>query len=73
MIPRSIGPPCKCKNRCRDNLLGLETDIFDSFWDLGFYHKQNVQLASKIQFHKPVTRRRVDVVDVRSSSVKKNF
>ena len=39
---REIGPPCKCRKRCRQLLLGKENEIFQAFWDLADYNKQNI-------------------------------
>ncbi|CAH1984379.1 unnamed protein product [Acanthoscelides obtectus] len=43
---RELGPPCTCKNKCREKLGEKELDIFKSFWDLGDYDKQNIYLYS---------------------------
>lgn len=46
---RKLGPPCTCKKKCRQLLLGSENDIFISFWDLKFYETQNTYLFSTIK------------------------
>lgn len=46
---RELGPPCKCKNNCRQSLQAREEEIFKAFWDLGDYHKQNMYLFSNMK------------------------
>lgn len=46
-----MGPPCFCKIKCRDSLLGREDDIFNTFWNIGDYDKQNLYLLSRFQYH----------------------
>lgn len=41
---RTLGPPCGCKKNCRILLQGTEENIFDAFWALGDFHKQNAYL-----------------------------
>lgn len=46
---REIGPPCTCKNKCREKLEECYTEIFQTFWDLGSYNLQNSYLYGCIQ------------------------
>ncbi|CAH1988059.1 unnamed protein product [Acanthoscelides obtectus] len=46
---RVLGPPCQCKKNCRQLLQGTESSIFNSFWDLNTYDKQNTYLFSTIK------------------------
>lgn len=46
---REIGPPCTCRRKCRDSLEGKEIHIFNAFWDLGDYNKQNIYLFSQMK------------------------
>ncbi|CAH1103798.1 unnamed protein product [Psylliodes chrysocephalus] len=39
--PKTLGPPCACMKKCREALEGEERNIFNSFWDLKTYEKQN--------------------------------
>lgn len=47
--PKILGPPCKCKRKCRDLLQGEEKSIFNSFWDLKTFDKQNTYLFGIIK------------------------
>ncbi|CAG9763534.1 unnamed protein product [Ceutorhynchus assimilis] len=49
VLDRKIGPSCNCKKKCRERLLGKETDIFNSFWNLGNYKAQNTYLFGSIK------------------------
>lgn len=44
-----MGLPCKCRKNCRSLLLGKEYQIFNAFWDLGDYDKQNLYLFSQMK------------------------
>ncbi|XP_050518265.1 uncharacterized protein LOC126892670 [Diabrotica virgifera virgifera] len=46
---KKIGDPCKCKKKCRELLRGTELSIFNGFWDLETYEKQNTYLFSTIK------------------------
>lgn len=46
---RVFGAPCSCKKRCRTKLNGTEKSIFDSFWNLGNYEKQNTYLFGSVK------------------------
>lgn len=48
-IPRTLGPPCSCKKKCRELLHGVEMAIFQSFWDLQTFDKQNAYLFGTIK------------------------
>ena len=54
MPPKKIGPACRCKNKCFE-VVGAEgvKAIFDSFWAIGDYNKQNEYLSSRISVNKP--------------------
>lgn len=41
----------------KNDVLGMERDICNAFWDLACYDKQNVYLASRIRFSVPANRR----------------
>lgn len=60
--PRSMGPPCSCKLRFREKLLGSEVDVFDEFWNIGNYDRQNLYLSSRIQFQEPKQRKPLHTV-----------
>lgn len=49
VVSREIGHPCQCKNKCRTLLMGQESKIFEAFWDLADYNKQNVYLFSSMK------------------------
>ncbi|XP_072390087.1 uncharacterized protein [Diabrotica undecimpunctata] len=44
--PKKLGAPCGCTKQCRQLLAGKENDIFNAFWNLGNYDKQNIYLFS---------------------------
>nr|CAH7713898.1 unnamed protein product [Callosobruchus chinensis] len=44
-----LGPPCQCKKNCRQLLQGTASKIFNSFWDLESYEKQNTYLFATIK------------------------
>ncbi|KAK5648287.1 hypothetical protein RI129_003179 [Pyrocoelia pectoralis] len=46
---KTLGPPCRCKNKCRSLLSQNENIIFNSFWDLNSYDKQNAYLFGTIR------------------------
>lgn len=46
---REIGPSCNCRRKCRDALDGKEMQIFNAFWDLADYNKQNIYLFSQMK------------------------
>lgn len=46
---RILGPPCRCKNKCRTSIFGNEENIFHSFWNLDSYDKQNAYLFGTIK------------------------
>ena len=54
MEERKIGSKCKCKNKCFD-LVGEEgvQSVFDNFWAIGNYNKQNAYITSRIRMCKP--------------------
>lgn len=54
MAPKKIGPPCKCKNKCLENIgeEGVQC-IFYSFWAIGDYNAQNLYLSSRMKILKP--------------------
>ena len=54
MPPKKIGNACKCKNKCFEKVgeEGVKC-IFDSFWAIGDYNKQNEYLSSRIAVNKP--------------------
>lgn len=41
---REMGPPCDCKNKCREKLSNTHEIIFNKFWDLGSFDLQNFYL-----------------------------
>ena len=58
---RKIGAKCKCSKKCFDKVgeEGVKT-VFDSFWAMGNYNKQNTYLTSRIRMCKPKRKRAVD-------------
>ena len=54
MEERKIGAKCKCKNKCFD-VVGEEgvQSVFDNFWAIGNYNKQNAYITSRIRMSKP--------------------
>ena len=60
MEAREIGAPCKCKNKCFD-VVGEEgvQSVFDNFWAIGNYNKQNDYITSRIRMSKPKRRRAI--------------
>lgn len=46
---REIGLPCTCKRKCREMLKGKHMQIFNAFWDLADYDKQNIYLFSQMK------------------------
>lgn len=50
--PRELGPPCKCRNNCRQKLNNSHESIFTNFWDLGSYDLQNSYLFGAIRVEK---------------------
>ena len=54
MPPKKIGAACRCKNKCFEKIgdEGVKC-IFDSFWAIGNYNKQNEYLSSRIAVNKP--------------------
>lgn len=50
---RILGPPCNCTKKCR-KIIGPEAmNIFNKFWDLSSYDKQNEYLFNCINVAKP--------------------
>ncbi|CAH0564506.1 unnamed protein product [Brassicogethes aeneus] len=49
---RELGPPCHCKNMCREKLDNTHEAIFNKFWDLGSFDLQNSYLFGCIRIHK---------------------
>lgn len=48
---KKLGPPCGCNKKCRQ-LVGAEaTNIFNAFWDIGSYDKQNAVLFVLIKMN----------------------
>lgn len=47
--PKKLSAPCGCKKQCRQLLEGKENDIFNAFWNLGDYDKQNIYLFASIK------------------------
>lgn len=47
--PREMGPPCRCKNKCREKLENTSADIFTRFWDLASFDLQNIYLFGCIR------------------------
>ena len=46
---RFLGPPCRCKGKCRERVNGNEARIFNAFWDMGDYNAQNAYLFGCIK------------------------
>nr|CAI5859197.1 unnamed protein product [Callosobruchus analis] len=49
---RELGSPCRCKYKCREKLEGTQESIFNKFWDLGSYYKQNSYLFGCMKLDK---------------------
>ena len=46
---RMIGPPCKCQKKCREKMIEKRIQIFNDFWNLGSYTRQNTYLFECIK------------------------
>lgn len=44
-----MGPPCRCKNKCREKLENTSADIFTRFWHLASFDLQNIYLFGCIR------------------------
>lgn len=54
---KKIGKPCKCKNKCFDKVgeEGVKA-VFENFWKIGNYNKQNTYLTSRMHVLQPKRR-----------------
>ena len=57
MEARKIGAPCKCKNKCFEKVgeAGVKA-VFENFWKIGNYNKQNTYLTSRLHAITPKRR-----------------
>ena len=57
MEAKKIGKPCNCKNKCFDKVgeEGVKA-VFDNFWKIGNYNKQNAYLSSRMHVMQPKRR-----------------
>lgn len=62
MVPeKKLGPPCRCPMKCREKLHNTEQDVFNAFWRIGIYEKQNTYLSGLMKVVPPKRRRYAEV------------